>query len=110
SSPPVLLRRTDYPLEPFRLGARIFLGFGNDVARPLSGLAQYPADIFADDAEDEQLCGPEQSERRHDRGPACDGALHEQEAHDRIDDEQDAEDGKTERQPDGEPQRPYAVG
>src|SRR3954470_20414479 len=97
-----LLRRPRYPRAV--LAAPVRFGLRHHIARTLAGLAQDAPDIFADDAKHQELRRAEDGNGRHDRSPARYRALHEEEAHDRINHETgaDCRDGK--RKPDREPQ------
>ena len=66
-------------------------------------------DIFADDAEHEQLGGTEDRDRRHDGTPARHRVLHESGSFERIDYQEEAEEDEAQREIDGEAQRPQAV-
>ena len=84
-------------------------GRRHDVDRPAARLAQDAADIFADDAEHEELPGAEHRDHRHDRGPAGDRVADPQEADDRVDQQQHADRREYQRKMDREPQRLDAV-
>src|SRR5262245_8487062 len=102
-----LLRRPGHSFN--MLPAPVRFGFRHNKARPLAGLAQDAPDIFADDAEHQELRCAEDGNGRHERGPARHRALHEEEAHDRIDHEAGADRREGEREPDRKPQRTHAV-
>src|SRR3984893_14682922 len=86
------------------------LVFSHDVTRPLARFAQDAADILADDAKHEHLSSTQDRDRRHDGGPADDGALDPEEADDRVYEQQQPNKCKCKRKIDREAQRLHAVG
>ena len=108
------LRQVSAHLVKARIGRRLRLvlprfGFGDDIDRPAARLAQGASNILADDAENQQLRGAQDSYRRHQRRPADHRMVDPKEADDRIDHQQATNRRKDQRQMNGVAQRPHAV-